>query len=536
MSESITVGAIFYDDLSVGYGTTAGVTVIDGTTQTLTKINYSQLNAAYTVTYSATPVFNLQNGQLQTITLTGNVTSSTITNGATTVPTGSRLVLRIIQDGTGSRTFGYPANVLGSGSFPIAATASSTTRVDLEFNGTSWEFVSIPMVVSSGVILGTVVTGSGTAAAVPKFISASVIGSSDLTDNGSGLLTYKYNSAGDTKGWVANETNGAASRALFTVGGNPTTPDNIDISFIVQKSANTTSSWNLTGAIRTGSGATNGMVLSTSAGPIKFQPAGTTTVGAFFLSTTGSSTKYNFEIGTTSATGADSNPLYVRRDQVGSSDCSIINNTTSTTSRAAFRAIADGPDAYFAVTSTTYTLAGGVPSSTAFIYTGASTTGGLIVQTTAGNLNFQIAGTTTIATMTVREMQITGRYRAMTLTRVTPTSGTSCDMFCDGSPGVIAVAAWGASEALSIMHVMNYAGSQHAFYTGANYAALAAKVTIIDGIQAGAPTGGDKGTGTINAASGYYANGTAGISTTVTTASLVGKTITFVNGLCTSFS
>lgn len=43
-------------------------------------------------------------------------------------------------------------------------------------------------------------------------------------------------------------------------------------------------------------------------------------------------------------------------------------------------------------------------------------------------------------------------------------------------------------------------------------------------------------TGVINSVGGYQSNGTPGITTTITTASLVGKTVTITNGLITGFA
>lgn len=63
------------------------------------------------VPFSATPVFNAGLGYpfqvTFQITLTGNVTSSTLTNAGI----GQTIGFEIVQDGTGSRTFSWPTNV-----------------------------------------------------------------------------------------------------------------------------------------------------------------------------------------------------------------------------------------------------------------------------------------------------------------------------------------------------------------------------------------------------------------------------------------
>jgi hypothetical protein len=71
------------------------------------------------VTFSATPAFNLSLGNNQTITLTANVTSFTITNGAA----GQHFLIDWIQDATGSRTVSGPPAAL-HGFFTIGSTAS----------------------------------------------------------------------------------------------------------------------------------------------------------------------------------------------------------------------------------------------------------------------------------------------------------------------------------------------------------------------------------------------------------------------------
>jgi hypothetical protein len=78
-------------------------------------------------------------------------------------------------------------------------------------------------------------------------------------------------------------------------------------------------------------------------------------------------------------------------------------------------------------------------------------------------------------------------------------------------------------------------------YTGPvvmdGYTNLQALIVNLSGIQVGAPTGGDKGVGTINAAGAYYANGTIGTSLTYTMcktgACATTCTIVTTNGLVT---
>lgn len=71
--------------------------------------NFSNYN---TVAFSATPVFSGAGSFLNAIfelTLTGNVTSSTLTN----VPKGTIVIFKIIENSAGAWTFAWPTNVKG---------------------------------------------------------------------------------------------------------------------------------------------------------------------------------------------------------------------------------------------------------------------------------------------------------------------------------------------------------------------------------------------------------------------------------------
>jgi hypothetical protein len=70
-----------------------------------------------TVSFSTTPTFDASLGKIQAITLTANVTSSTISN----IIAGQTLLFVITQDATGGRTFVWPAGVTG---MTIGSTAS----------------------------------------------------------------------------------------------------------------------------------------------------------------------------------------------------------------------------------------------------------------------------------------------------------------------------------------------------------------------------------------------------------------------------
>jgi hypothetical protein len=84
------------------------------------------------VAFSATPVFDASLGTMQQITLTANVTSSTVTNAKV----GQSITMKIIQDSGSARTFAFPANFKGATA--ISATLSQTSVQAFEYDGTNW--------------------------------------------------------------------------------------------------------------------------------------------------------------------------------------------------------------------------------------------------------------------------------------------------------------------------------------------------------------------------------------------------------------
>ena len=94
----------------------AGIKCTDNAGTARTDVRLGTLN---TVTFSATPIFDASTASTFKLTLTGNVTSSTLTN----VVAGEPLAFEICQDATGGRTFAPPANVQGWVTIPTAANA-----------------------------------------------------------------------------------------------------------------------------------------------------------------------------------------------------------------------------------------------------------------------------------------------------------------------------------------------------------------------------------------------------------------------------
>lgn len=97
--------------------------------------NRQYLSAKFAVAFSATPTYDFNNGNVQSTTLTGVVTSSTFSNGIS----GGRYVLILTQDGTGGRTVVWPASVKWGGG--TAPTLSGSGKIDVfgfVYDGTSY--------------------------------------------------------------------------------------------------------------------------------------------------------------------------------------------------------------------------------------------------------------------------------------------------------------------------------------------------------------------------------------------------------------
>jgi hypothetical protein len=81
-----------------------------------------------TVTFSATPTFDCSLGSVQKLTLTGNVTSSSLAN----CQAGQLVTFEICQDATGGRTFANPAGLNQWSALPIAANACASQQYSFD--------------------------------------------------------------------------------------------------------------------------------------------------------------------------------------------------------------------------------------------------------------------------------------------------------------------------------------------------------------------------------------------------------------------
>lgn len=232
----------------------AGIVCSDNTGTSRTDVRLGSLT---TVAFSATPTFDASTAASFKLTLTGNVTSSTLSNAVA----GEPISFEICQDATGSRTFVPPANVLNMGT--IVSTAGVCSTQEFWFDGSN--AVSAGPMQSSG---GSIIPGT-----------LSVAGTSTLSNVNLG--------AGNTLGVSAIRQ--VSPTTAFSI------TDNLSVShFFISNSSpytNTFVQGNGSGSVFLGSGVktnvadTTGMI--TTAGGITFQTAAQTLPGTLTNDTAG---------------------------------------------------------------------------------------------------------------------------------------------------------------------------------------------------------------------------------------------------------
>jgi len=92
--------------------------------------------------FSATPNFDLSTCGVQTLTLTGTVTSATITNGVA----GKLYTFNLCQDGTGSHTFAWPSGFHGN--MTIGGTPSLCSTQTFEAQNATTLYATAPGVIN----------------------------------------------------------------------------------------------------------------------------------------------------------------------------------------------------------------------------------------------------------------------------------------------------------------------------------------------------------------------------------------------------
>jgi hypothetical protein len=94
-----------------------------------TPFEYNAGNSGTAIT------LNWANGEIQKVTMTGNCVFGTFLN-----PVVAKVyVLKLVQDGTGGRSYTWPGNVKWSGgSSPAASTLNKVDTISLYYDGTNY--------------------------------------------------------------------------------------------------------------------------------------------------------------------------------------------------------------------------------------------------------------------------------------------------------------------------------------------------------------------------------------------------------------
>ena len=144
-------------------------------------------NGQHTLSFSATPIFDFSAVDSIKITLTGNVSSSTMVG----MEPGQFVKFEICQDGVGSRTFAWPSQVQNPTS--ISASAGVCTLEVFNYDGTN----AYPPPGSGGSGSGTV-SNSGTSKLLALYASSgtTVSGDTNLDDGGTTANTLTYAGTG----------------------------------------------------------------------------------------------------------------------------------------------------------------------------------------------------------------------------------------------------------------------------------------------------------------------------------------------------
>ena len=120
-------------NLSINTGGSGNLKLGTGNNSAAVNVVNGLSLSSSTVTFSATPTFNTGEFSIFYLTLTGNVTSSSMSNALT----GMIETFIICQDATGGRTFVWPATFRGAPT--VTSTASKcTTQAFVTPDGTNW--------------------------------------------------------------------------------------------------------------------------------------------------------------------------------------------------------------------------------------------------------------------------------------------------------------------------------------------------------------------------------------------------------------
>lgn len=162
------------------------------------------------VSFSATPTFDFGVTNAVKITLTANVTSST----AIGLEAGQHPVIEVCQDGTGSRTFAFPAQFAGA--IAVLPGANACIAELFYFDGTTANIITTTTAGGGG--SGTINSGTGKCFTWYATTGTTVSADCNLDDGLTTASTLTYAPAGGIAAQQFNSTAAGAWTALGTNG------------------------------------------------------------------------------------------------------------------------------------------------------------------------------------------------------------------------------------------------------------------------------------------------------------------------------
>lgn len=100
------------------------------------------------IAYSSTAVFDIADGNIQYMLLTGDVSASSfVFNGGLFVPEPTVFTLQIAQDASGNHLFNWPTTVRNyQQSFQVSQEADTITTMYFEYRNGGWDFQTPPVI------------------------------------------------------------------------------------------------------------------------------------------------------------------------------------------------------------------------------------------------------------------------------------------------------------------------------------------------------------------------------------------------------
>jgi hypothetical protein len=209
----------------------AGLTCADNASTLRTDCRQGQLN---TVTFSATPTFDCSLGGVQKLTLTANVTSSSLSNCIA----GQQVAFEVCENATGGFTFAQPAGL--NQWTPILTTANACSSQQYTFDTATTAFPDLMPALSGDVTS----TAASTATTVVKVngVSYPASPSTHSVPVTTAANTDTYKVIPDCQDSAGNHINYTQSTDTFSCGttGNATSAPGTGIAFAGSTSGTTT--------------------------------------------------------------------------------------------------------------------------------------------------------------------------------------------------------------------------------------------------------------------------------------------------------